>query len=278
MSPAPYFSVIVPAYRQARTICDDLVALRNVLANIVPSYEIILVVDGNEDHTFETVIQTLAWPELRVECFADNYGKGVAVRHGFQVAQGELIAFMDAGGDIEPHDFRQMIATMQTNQADIIIGSKRHSSSQVSYPRLRRVYSYLYQRLNRLLFQLEIRDTQVGMKLFRPAVIQAILPLLKVERYAFDLELLVVAHHLGFRRIIETPITIRHRFSSSVSVQAVYQMLWDTFVIFYRSRILKSYDRIPRISLKKTPNFSPILVETKVGVREVQSYVPARRE
>lgn len=268
MRSLPYLSVIVPAYQQVNTICRDLAALRQALARLAPSYEIILVVDGDEDNTAKTVIRALPWPELRVECFSVNQGKGAAVRHGFQVAKGELVGFIDAGGDLVPYDFKQMIELMQTRGADIVIGSKRHSSSQVSYPPLRRLYSYLYQRLNRLLFQLEIRDTQVGMKLFRPAVLQAILPHLQVRRYAFDLELLVVAHHRGFRRIVEAPVTIRHRFSSSINTGAVYQMLWDTFVIFYRSRILKSYDRIPRMPPKKATNFSPILVETKVGIRE----------
>lgn len=271
MSSPPYLSVIVPAYQQVNTICRDLAALRQALLRLAPSYEIILVVDGDEDNTAKTVVRALPWPELRVECFRVNQGKGAAVRHGFQVAKGKLIGFIDAGGDLVPYDFKQMIELMQASRADIVIGSKRHSSSQVSYPPLRRLYSYLYQRLNRLLFQLEIRDTQVGMKLFRPDVLKAILPHLQVRRYAFDLELLVVAHHRGFRHIVEVPVTIRHRFSSSISTGTVYQMLWDTFVIFYRSRLLKTYDQPPHKPPAKTPVLSPIMVKTSVFSDNVKS-------
>ncbi len=260
MHPSPYLSVIIPSYRQARTICHELATLRNYFSKTLPSYEIILVIDGNDDGTFEKVVKTIAFPELHIECFEYNQGKGAAVRHGFQVAQGELIAFMDAGGDLKADDLTHMINEMQTSQADIVIGSKRHMSSHVSYPRLRRVYSYCYQLLNRMLFKMEIRDTQVGMKLFRRDVLQTMLPLLTIKRFAFDLELLVVAHHLGFHRIIEAPITIRHQFSSSVSWRSIYQILWDTLAIFYRSRILKSYDLSSRTPLPTASTFSPIMI------------------
>lgn len=264
MNPSPQLSVIIPAYHQARTICGELATLQNYFSKALSSYEIILVIDGNEDGTLEKVMQTTSFPELHVACFEQNQGKGAAVRYGFQIAKGELVAFMDAGGDLKPEDLKHMIDEMKMNQADIVIGSKRHISSHVSYPRLRRVYSYVYQLLNRLLFQMKVRDTQVGMKLFRRDVLHAILPLLTVERFAFDLEVLVVAHHLGFTRIVEAPITIQYQFSSSISWRAVYQMLWDTLVIFYRSRLLKGYKQTFNPPAKKVPTFSPILV--KAGV------------
>lgn len=264
MHPSPYLSVIIPAYRQARTICNELVVLQEYFARTVPSYEIILVIDGNEDGTFEKVASTVAFPELHIECFESNQGKGAAVRHGFQVATGELIAFMDAGGDLKPNDLKHMINEMQTSQADIVIGSKRHVFSHVSYPQIRRAYSFVYQLLNRMLFKMEILDTQVGMKLFRREVLQTILPLLTIKRFAFDLELLVAAHHLGFHRIIEAPITIQHQFSSSVNWRSIYQILWDTLAIFYRSRILKSYDRTSRAPLPTATTFSPIMITEKI--------------
>lgn len=245
MPAPPYLSVIVPAYRQARTIAQELVTLRSVLAKAVPAFEIILVIDGNEDQTFAEITRTATFPELRVECFAHNQGKGVAVRHGFRVARGYLVAFLDAGGDLEPRDLIRMVQTLTRRSADIVIGSKRHPASAVVYPPLRRVYSFLYQWLNRLLFQLEVRDTQVGMKLFRRDVLQASLPFLTVARFAFDLELLVVAHTLGFRRIVEAPITLTYRFSTTISGRAVCQVLWDTVKIYYRTRLLGLRRRPP---------------------------------
>ncbi len=79
----------------------------------------------------------------------------------------------------------------------------------VHYPRSRRVGSWLYQQFVRLLFKLDVRDTQVGLKLFRREVAEEVLPLLLVKQFAFDLEFLAVARALGYGRIREEPVPLR---------------------------------------------------------------------
>jgi hypothetical protein len=93
-----------------------------------------------------------------------------------------------------------------------------------------------------VLFHLHVRDTQVGLKLFRREVLAAVLPRIVVKRYAFDLELLVVAHHLGFSRVVEAPVRIGQRFSSTINRQAIASILWETAAIFYRKNVLRYYD------------------------------------
>ena len=75
-------------------------------------------------------------------------------------------------------------------KADIIVGSKRHQASLVNYPFLRKGMSFGYQMLVRILFGLKIRDSQLGMKIFRRDVLNKILPKLVVKGYAFDIEIL----------------------------------------------------------------------------------------
>jgi hypothetical protein len=114
----------------------------------------------------------------------------------------------------------------------------------VHYPRSRRAASWCYQQLNRLLFRLDVRDTQVGLKVFSRRVAEDVLPLLLVKRFAFDLELLAVANALGFGRIREQPVRLRYRFAGSgVRSAAVLLALVDTAAIFYRLRILRYYHR-----------------------------------
>ena len=124
-----------------------------------------------------------------------------------------------------------------------MFGSKRHPQSQVLYPPLRRVYSWGYQQLNRVLFHLPVRDTQTGIKVVRRDVLIEVLPRMEEKRFAFDLELFVVARQRGFRKLVEMPVSIGERFSSTISLRSVQNMLLDTFAIFYRLRILRSYDR-----------------------------------
>lgn len=238
----PFLSLVIPAYQQAGTICAELKKLHRLLEQLVHSHEIILVIDGDEDGTSDTV-KGLNLPNLRIDRFAYNQGKGMALRHGLSQARGELVAFIDSGGDLDPTFLEIMLVELKLHKADIVIGSKRHSLSEVAYPPLRRLYSTVYQLLNRLLFRLRIRDTQVGLKLFRREVLEAVLPRILVKQFAFDLELLVVANHLGFTRIVEAPIRLQHNFVSSISSRSALQTLWDTLAVFYRLHIKHWYDR-----------------------------------
>lgn len=272
MGKLPYLSVVVPAYRQAATVCAELMELDRFLTQLVPAHEIILVIDGNDDRTFEIVRRQLNMPALRVEYFLQNRGKGMAVCHGMLLARGKLVAFMDAGGDITTSDFDMLWRVFQFYRADVAIGSKRHSLSEVTYPFMRRLYSRTYQLLNRLLFRLRISDTQVGLKLFRREVVQAVMPRVLVKQFAFDLELLVVAYHLGFTRIVESPVKMRYGFTSSVSWRSVLQTLWDTLAVFYRLRVLKWYDHVhplPTETITLSTSWSPVAeresVKTPLG-------------
>lgn len=240
----PTLSVIIPAYRQASTVCHELYTIDAFLQTLNMPYEMILVIDGNEDDSLSAVLEHCHLSSLRIECFEENQGKGSAVRHGLLHGRGDLLAFIDAGGDLDPSALKVMLALQELHHADIVIGSKRHSLSEVSYPFLRRVYSFCYQLLNRILFRLRVRDTQVGMKLFRRNVLEAVLPRLLVKRFAFDLELLVVARRLGFRRLVEAPIHLTHQFTSSVSVTSVWFTLIDTLAIFWRLHIRRWYDTV----------------------------------
>jgi len=236
-------SVIVPAYRQEKTIREDLLRIKNVLEQIRYDYEIICVVDGRVDKTFEKA-KKAASRKLKVIGYKNNRGKGYAVRYGMARAKGDLIAFIDAGMDIDPNGISMVLEHMEWYDADIIVGSKRHPASQVEYPFLRKIYSLGYQLLVRLLFNLKIRDTQAGLKIFKRKVLEKVLPRLLVKKFAFDVELLAVAHYLGFKRIYEAPIKLdsqRFKFSSTVKWKTVMEMLLDTLAIFYRLRILRYY-------------------------------------
>jgi hypothetical protein len=94
----------------------------------------------------------------------------------------------------------------------------------------------------RLGFRLNIKDTQTGIKLIRRDVLAAVLPRMVEKRFAFDLELFVIARRLGYKRFLEAPIRLRHQFTSTVSWRSVYRSLLDTMAIWYRLRVLHFYD------------------------------------
>lgn len=235
-------SVIVPAYREGPRIFNNLHRLLTELDQMEMDYEVIVVSDGNTDDTVLEA-QRVGSTRVKVLSYAVNMGKGYALGYGVRHATGELVTFIDADMELDPRDIKPFIDLMQAQEADIIIGSKRHPGSAVSYPPFRRFESFTYQMLIRALFNLKVRDTQTGHKLFRRQVLADVVPLLAVKRFAFDLELLVVAHHIGYRRIREAPIRLDYQFNSTVKPSAVFRILWDTAAIFYRLRLLRYYDR-----------------------------------
>jgi glycosyltransferase involved in cell wall biosynthesis len=92
-----------------------------------------------------------------------------------------------------------------------------------------------------VLFRVNVRDTQTGAKLIRRDVLAAVLPRLLEKRYAFDLEFLVVARSLGYKRLFEAPVRIEYQFASQVTPHAVLRVLLDTLAIFHRHYILDAY-------------------------------------
>lgn len=237
-------SVIVPAHRQARTIVKDINRIEAVLAQIRYPYEIIVVVDGYGDGTYRAAKKIIS-ANVKVTVYMKNQGKGHAVRLGMSKAAGDYIAFIDSGMEIDPNSISILLEHLEWYNADIIVGSKRHPASIVCYPSIRKILSFCYQMIVWFLFHLKIRDTQTGIKIFKRKVLEKILPRLLVKQYAFDLEMLAVAQHLGFERIYEAPIKLKYNFTDLIhasTFRTIYHILIDTLAIFYRIYILRYYD------------------------------------
>jgi len=238
-------SIIIPAYKQEKTIRKDLATVNKSISEGLSSnydYEIICVVDGELDNTLSEAKKVVS-EKIKVFSYKENRGKGYAVRFGMRNANGDLISFLDSGMDISPKGVMMLLAHMEWYNADIVVGSKRHPVSRVNYPPLRHILSLGYHIGVRVLFGLHLRDTQSGLKIFKRKVVDAILPRLLVKRYAMDIEMLAVARSLGFTRIYEAPIEVKFDQSTSrIKWSTSFKMAWDTLAVFYRLRILHYYD------------------------------------
>ena len=238
-------SIIVPAYKQEKTIKTDVEKIVQVMSQLHYDYEIIVVVDGLVDGTFKNA-KKIKSPKVIVIGYQHNHGKGYAVRFGMAKTKGSIIAFIDAGMDINPSGLLALLKRFESYDADIIIGSKRHPESKVKYPLERRIISFLSQTFIRILFGLNVRDTQVGIKFFKKEVIENVLPRLLVKKFAFDIVILVVAFYLGYHKIYEAPIELNFNFGRSIVSQGLLEALlktfWDSLAVFYRLKILRYYD------------------------------------
>ncbi len=239
-------SVIVPVYNQGSTIRKNIQGIVQELELFNTPYELIVVDDGSSDNSAQAV-KKIGTPKIKIIGYKTNKGKGYAVRYGMAKAKGDVIGFIDAGGEIRESGIPMLIEHMRWYNADIVIGSKRHPVSKISYPWYRKILSIGYQILIKLLFGLNIRDSQVGLKLYKRSVLEDVLPRLLVKEFAFDIEILAVAKHLGYDRIYESPIELDfQQITSSLNKKSVSKavagMLRDTLAIYYRLRLLKYYD------------------------------------
>lgn len=243
-------SVIIPAYNEEKNIVKTLNNLIYDLEKIGRDYEIVIVSDGSSDKT-SLKAKSIKNRNIKVFEYSPNRGKGYALTYGVNKSRGKVVTFFDAGGDFDAQHIDKFIKLMEVFDADIVIGSKRHPASQISYPLLRRFYSRIYQLVIRVLFNLNLRDTQTGLKVFKREVLNRILPRALVKRYAFDLELLVIAKRLGFNRIFEAPVNMDfNAVKTGINFQSIYKMILDTMAIFYRRYILHYYDRPHKIIRK----------------------------
>jgi O-antigen/teichoic acid export membrane protein len=234
-------TVVVPYFNPGPGVVSTIERLHEALSSAEVTYEIIAVSDGSTDGSDE-LLEALNIANLRLVNIDRNTGKGHALRLGLSMGKGEYLGFIDADGDVDPRILAPYLSLVRLYNPDIVLGSKRHPMSEVHYPPLRHVYSWGYQMLTYAMFRTKVRDTQTGLKLIRREVLAVVLPVMMEKRFAFDLELLVVAKHLGFSKFFEAPIKIDHQFTSTISTRAVRGMMRDTLAIYYRLHMLRSYD------------------------------------
>ena len=243
-------SLVIPAFKQQKTISENIKIVDNTLSLLPYKYEIIIVVDGKIDKTSD-IVRKIAKKNKRVVLYENkrNIGKGYSVKYGVEKAKGDIVGFMDAGLDIDPSSISVSLNYMNLHKADIIVGSKTHPDSVVDYPLYRKMISLAGRFVTQFLFGFSVLDTQVGLKFFRKKVAKDVFPRLLVKKFSFYIELLAVANVLGYKRIYEAPVKLSFK-EGSISYNDLFWVLlktfWDTLAIFYRIKILKFYRKSNR--------------------------------
>ncbi|MCG8429765.1 MAG: glycosyltransferase [Candidatus Omnitrophica bacterium] len=239
-------SVVMPAFNEERRISDSITETARTLKAFGCPWEIIIIDDGSGDRTYETARFSAEQykGQVIVRRNRRNIGKGRALKKAFRYVSGAYVVFLDADLDLHPMQIQTLFDIMRLDNADIVIGSKMHPNSRVHYPLQRKIISSGYYLCVKALFGLPCHDTQTGLKLFKAEVLRAVFPRILVKKFAFDLEVLVNAYHLGFK-IAEAPIVIDYQKPYGlIGPRAIWVTFMDTLAIFYRMYVLKYYDRI----------------------------------
>lgn len=228
-----------------RTIIEDAVkTFSGYMADTFgEDWELIFVDDGSADGCGEVVAAAgKDEPRIRLCAYTPNRGKGYAVRTGMLAATGDVILFTDCDNAYGTDALGRMAAAFSEGNADLVVGSRNLSKDGYEgYTLIRKLASKVYIKLIALAAGFKLSDSQCGIKGFRREAARRIFTNCEVDRFAFDLEVIMIAGKLGCK-IEEMPVKVINHRESKVNV------LRDSFKMLRDVRRMKK--RIKRQELK----------------------------
>ncbi|MDP1706614.1 MAG: glycosyltransferase family 2 protein [bacterium] len=230
-----FLSIIIPAYNEKFRLPATLRDIEGKLRNADFSYEVIVVDDGSSDETIG-VAQEIGkiFKNFRLIANEINLGKGAAVRKGMLAAKGQWRLFMDADNSTTIDHFQKMREFLDAGY-EVVVGSRDIPGAKMDPPQslLKRLAGDAGNLLMRILGLTSLRDTQCGFKCFSSQAAVKVFSSAKIDRWAFDLEILSLAQRLGFK-IKEIPVNWINNFDSRVRIAHYLSTLFDIGRIRWR--------------------------------------------
>lgn len=226
-----YLSVIIPAYNEADRITKTLKIISSYLQKQPYSYEILVVCDGPKDSTADVVRDlSLLIPKLKLIDRKKNMGKGYTVKEGMLAAKGKVRLFTDADNSTDISHFEKMRPLFDKGY-DIVISTRDPKDAEGATQEVpQKWHKRLMGNMGNLYIQIMavpgIWDTQNGFKAFRDYAAEKIFSKTKINRWAFDVEALVLARKLDYKIGI-IPIHWINDPKSHVSLPAYFKVLFD---------------------------------------------------
>lgn len=228
----PFLSIIIPAYNEAKRLPLTLTDINQRLASVDYDYEIIVVDDGSADATIEIVkrFQSIM-KNLYLITNSRNHGKGWVVRQGMLTAHGQWRLFTDADNSTSIDHFEKMRPYLKEG-FEVLIGSRDIAGSvmEPSQSWYKRLAGNLGNWLIQLLLLPGLKDTQCGFKCFSAEAAEKIFKITNINRWGFDVEVLVLAKKFGYK-IKEIPVYWRNDPSSKVKLSSYFNVLGEVFKI-----------------------------------------------
>ena len=197
-------SIVIPLFNESDSLNELVDWITDVMQRNAISYELLFIDDGSTDYSWLTLTRLCASsPQIRALRFTKNFGKSQALHAGFKLAQGKLVATMDADLQDSPEELPEMIQLLESEQLDLISGWKRKRYDNLLTKNLP---SRLFNWAARKSSNIQLHDFNCGLKVYRSEVVKAIDVKGEMHRY-----IPVLAASAGFTKIGEKPVAHQAR-------------------------------------------------------------------
>ena len=201
-------SIILPAFNESRRLGASIEEIIKYITDNQLQAELIIVDDGSTDSTAQVAEKSRGnFAALRVIRYAENRGKGFAVRTGLTAAKYDFALFSDADLSTPISETPKLIEPLERNELDVAFGSRALDRSLIGthQPWRREQGGKVFNLIVKFFTGLPFWDTQCGFKAFRMKAFRPLLETMQIERFGFDVEFLYVAHLAGLR-LREIPV------------------------------------------------------------------------
>ena len=237
-------SIIIPAYNEEKNLISTINKFDKYFCGQNYSYEIIIVNDGSTDNTVEIskkLIKNIK--NLYLINNTKNKGKGAVVKQGLLKASGRYRLFIDADNATSINHVDKIWEQFK-NKNDVVIGVRHYSDADGAYqkikqPKWKRFLGLFGNYIVQFLTIKGIKDTQCGFKAFSEKAIQKIVPKMKINRWMFDVEMLILAKKNNLN-IAKIPVIWENSKQSRVGIKGYFISLKEILKIKLNI-ILKKY-------------------------------------
>ncbi len=225
-------SLIIPMYNEKSIVNNALDTFGSYMKERFADWELIFVDDGSADGCGEVIEKASASDErIKLISYQPNRGKGYAVRQGMLAATGDIAVFTDCDNAYGTDVIGKIYDMFEKSEADVIVGSRNMDKTGYDgYTLIRKVASKTYIKVINLIAgfgKYGLTDSQCGFKGFRNNAAKKIFSKCEVERFAFDLETIMIAGKFGFK-FDQMPVKIINHRESKVNVfKDSFKMLSD---------------------------------------------------
>jgi dolichyl-phosphate beta-glucosyltransferase len=250
---SPTYSIVIPAYNESARLRPTLDALLRYAEEQNWSVEILVVDDGSRDGT-QDIVREYGKKNPAVMLLENpvNRGKGFSVREGMLQARGSICLFTDADLSSPISEAGKLFEAIGEG-ADIAIGSRwlRAELQTERQPLYRQLMGRIFNLVLRVVLGLNFVDTQCGFKAFRRDAAQRVFPLQRIERWAFDPEILFLARKAG---LVTKEVAVRWAHSEGTRLHPfrdgmlmfgeVMRIRWNSITGAYTSKAVSSPGRL----------------------------------